>query len=167
MTLLIISAFLFVLVFGFVLVRKRYVRIVNKHSFAMEYRNKLVDLANRYFQTYEKYYSQGTLDNTLYIWLTKNVNQIQSDLGHLGTMHYMAPFQIYQISNYQIVINTLPKFRDGSIEPFDVNASDDCFIRYVGVLERSRESIEKQLRNPIIWFREGFQEMISLPLIYA
>lgn len=164
MVAIIVFAFIFILVTGFVTIRRRLNRLHTKFTFAQEYREKFIQLANSYFQTYERYFRQGTVDNELYIWLTKNVNQIQSDLGHIGTMHYMAPFQTYQISNYQIIINTLPKFRAGSIEEFDVTSSDDCLIRYLGGLEKTLTVIEKHAKNPIIWFKEGFQQVISLPL---
>ena len=62
------------------------------------------------------------------------------------------------------MINTLPKFRSGQIENFDVNSTDDCLLRYLGVIEKALISIRKKIKNPIVWFKEGFQEIISLPL---
>lgn len=164
MTTIIIFTFLFILVVGLITIIRRYKNFIDRHNFAADYRGKLIQLANKYFKNYDSWNRQGDLDGDLYMWLTKNVNKIQDDLGGLGTMHYVAPFQIYQIRNYQIIINTLPKFRTGQIENFDIHSSDDCLLRYIGVLEKVLESIKKKLKNPIAWFKEGFQEIISLPI---
>jgi hypothetical protein len=164
MTILIIVSFVLTLVLGLVTILRRSKRLIDKHEFAFEYRDKFVGLANRYFSTYEKYVQNGTVDRELYIWLTKNVNQIQSDLGHTGTMHYVGAFQRFQIPNYQVVINTLPKFRDGSVESFDVTSTEDCLIRYIGDLEIDIKALKKQIKNPVTWFKEGFQVIISIPL---
>ena len=41
---------------------------------------------------------------------------------------------------------------------------DDCLLRYIGHTEERTKTTAKNLKNPIIWFRVGFQEIISLPL---
>lgn len=153
-----------VFVIGFVQVRSRHKRVVEKIDFAGEYRNKFVEFTNKYFQTYDRYSRSGNLDGELYVWLTMNVSKIQSNLGTFGVMNYIAPFQTYSISNYQIVINTIPKFRDGSVKDFDTNSVDDCLLRYIGYLEEYSKNTLKNLKNPIVWFREGFREILSIPI---
>jgi hypothetical protein len=164
MTTIIIIAFVFILVVGLITLIRRYRKFVADHNFAVEYREKFMALTKKYFSTYDNWARQGELDSDLYMWLTKNVNRIQGDLGRLGTMHYIAAFKEYEVANYQIIINTIPKFRIGRIQEFDVSSADDCMLRYIGVMEKASDSIEKKLRNPIIWFREGFQQILSLPL---
>ncbi len=164
MSIIIIVCFILTLVLGLGTILRRSKLLIDKHQFAFEYREKFIGLANKYFSTYERYVQNGTVDRELYIWLTKNVNQIQSDLGQIGTMHYVAAFQRYQIPNYQVVLNTLPKFRDGSIENFDITSTEDCLIRYIGDLEIDIKAVRKQIKNPVTWFKEGFQIVISLPL---
>jgi hypothetical protein len=134
---------------------------MKKIDFAAEYRNKYFEFANKYFQTYDRYSNSIDFDSDLYIWLTMNVNKIQSNLGNFGRMDIIAPYQAYSVSNYQIVINTLPKFRDGSILDFDTSSVDDCLLRYIGYLEDNKQYTEKDLKNPIVWFREGFQYLLS------
>lgn len=133
------------------------------HEFAVTYRNNFIEFTNKYASNFDRYSRTGNFDYDLYTWLTKNVNKIQSDLGHIGVMNYVAPFQIYQVKNYQIIINTLPKFREGKITDFDVNACDDCLIRYSGSLEAILDKIKKRIANPFIWFKEGFQQIFNLP----
>lgn len=163
-TAIIISGILFIFFIGFVQVYNRHKKVVKKIDFADEYRNKFVEFANKYFKTHDRWSQSGDLDGELYVWLTMNVSRIQNYLGTFGIMDYIAPFQTYKVSNYQIVINTLPKFRNGSIQDFDDNSVDDSLLRYIGYLEEHSKDTLKNLRNPIVWFREGFREILSIPI---
>jgi len=163
-TTIIISGILVIFIIGFVQVYNRHNRVVKKIDFAGEYRNKFVEFANKYFKNYDRWSRSGNFDGEQYVWLTMNVSRIQNYLGTFGIMDYIAPFQTYKVSNYQIVINTLPKFRDGSIQDFDVNSVDDSLLRYIGYLEEYQKETQRNLRNPVIWFREGFREILSIPI---
>ncbi|MBX3165356.1 MAG: hypothetical protein KF900_12850 [Bacteroidetes bacterium] len=163
-TTLIILGILTVFIIGFVQVYDRHSRVVKKIDFAGEYRNKFIEFANKYFQTYDRYGRSGNLDRELYVWLTMNVSKIQSDLGTFGVMDYIAPFQTYRVSNHPIIINTIPKFRNGSVKHFDTNSVDDCLLRYIGYIEEYSKDTQKNLKNPIVWFREGFREILSIPI---
>jgi len=164
MTTIIITTLIFILIAGFVKVYKQDRNLKKDHEFAFNYRNKFVQFANNYYKGYDRWIRTGNIDSELYVWLTKNVSKMQSDVGIFGYMDYIATFQTYQISNYQIIVNTIPKFRDGLIQDLDINSVDDCLLRYLGFLEERSISTQKHLRNPIIWFRIGFQEIISIPL---
>ena len=163
-TTLIILGILTVFITGFVQVYNRHSRVVKKIDFAEEYRNKFVEFTNKYFKTYEHYSSSGDFDGELYVWLTMNVNKIQNFVGSFGVVSYKPAFQNYMINNYQIIINTIPKFREGKVKNIDVGAVDDCLLRYIGYLEENSKDTLKNLRNPIIWFREGFREILSIPI---
>ncbi len=81
-------------------------------------------------------------------------------------MDYIAPFQTYHVPNYHIILNTIPKFREGTVVNFDVNSVDDCLLRHLGHEEERIKNKEKNLRNPFIWFRWGFQEILSIPIYF-
>jgi hypothetical protein len=163
-TAIIISGILVIFIIGFVQVYNRHNRVVKKIDFAGEYRNKFVEFANKYFKTHDRWSRSGDLDGELYVWLTMNVSKIQSYVGSFGVMSYKPAFQNYMINNYQIIINTIPKFREGQVHDFDVGSVDDCLLRYIGHLEDYSEETQRNLRNPIIWFREGFRELLSIPI---
>lgn len=163
-TVLIIAGILTTFVVGFFQVYNLHSRVVKKMGFVSEYRAKFNKFTERYFETYDRWNRSGNLDGELYIWLTMNVNKIQKYLGSQGVMEYIAPFQTYKISNYQIITNTIPKFRDNSVTDFDVNSVDDCLLRYIGYLEGIINQNMENLKNPIIWFREGFREILSIPI---
>lgn len=163
-TTLIILGILTVFIIGVVQVYNRHSSVVKKIDFAVEYKNKFMEFSNKYFETYDSWRGSGEFDRQLYIWLTMNVSKIQGNLRTFGIMDYIAPFHTYRVSNYQIVINTIPKFRDGSVRDFDVNSVDDCLLRYIGYLEEYCQDTQKNLKNPIVWFREGFREVLSIPI---
>jgi len=163
-TALIITGILIVFIVGFVKVYKRHSRVAENIDFAREYREKFVDFANKYFKTFDRFNRSGDFDGEIYVWLTMNVSKIQDLVGNFGVMAYKPAFQNYMINDYLIIINTLPKFREGHVENFDFGAVDDCLLRYIGhVLDYKKDTL-RNLKNPFIWFREGFREIFSLPL---
>jgi hypothetical protein len=163
-TTIIIIGILLIFLIGFIQLFRTHSRTIKKHEFASEYRNKFIEFSNKYFEQYDRYSKSGNLDSELYVWLTKNVSKIQSNVGSFGIMSYKPAFQNYMINNYQLIINTIPKFREGQVENFDVTSVDDCLLRYIGHIEERSDGTLKNLKNPIIWFRVGFQEIISIPL---
>ena len=164
-TTIIIIGILIIIIIGFLEVYKRHSRLIENITFAREYREKFIDFANKYSKTYDRLNRSGDLDGEIYVWLTMNVNKIQDLVGNFGVMSYKPAFQNYMINNYLIILNTLPKFREGQVENFDIGAVDDCLLRYIGHLKEYKKSTLKNLKNPVIWFREGFREIFSLPLL--
>lgn len=165
MKLLIILTFCLIFTLGFIILYKTSRKNKNKFDFANEFRSRFINLTNHYFSTYDNWNRKGEIDHQEYFWLTKNVNTMQGNLGKTGVMHYMAPFQSYQIPHYQIVINTLPKLRDNTVVEFDINASDDALIRHLGILEELIIVNNAELKNPFKWFQIGFHKIMSLPLM--
>lgn len=135
-----------------------------KLSFTTEYRNQFVEFTNNFYKSYDRFDRRGEIDHEKYVWLTKNANKMQGMLGQTGLMDYIGPFQQYKISNYNIVLNTIPKFRDKAITEFDVNSVDDCLLRYIGIVEEQTNERSRQLKNPFLWLKQGFKEFFSLPI---
>ena len=160
MALIIIGVFFMVLMIGFVKILKRLNSKVSEVNFTSNYRNTFVEFTNQYLNPDNKQFN-----GEKYLWLTKNANKIQSNIGQTGMMDYIAPFRSYIIKNYQIILNTLPKFRDGSVKSFDINSVDDALIRYVGELEELEGYYRKRIKNPLMWFQEGINEILGLPLL--
>lgn len=165
MTSIIIWGLILILIIGFVSIFRDYLKFNNNHEFAHEYRNRFVTFANKYFENKNNYRERDEFDGELYVWLTKNVSKIQNEVGQFGVMDYIAPFRAYHIPHYQIIINTIPKFRERDIQSFDVNSVDDCLLRYIGFVEEEKDKTSNKLKNPIIWFKIGIQELVSIPLL--
>jgi hypothetical protein len=161
---LIIGIFILIVGIGFYTILNRLKGFQDDLKFAFEYRDKFVSFANTFLSTYNQFSHNGTVDNEKYIWLTKYVTKIQSDMGPFGIMDFIAPFQTFQVKNYQIVVNSIPKFRAQNIDKFEINSVDDSLLRYIGNLEEIINQVHKKIKNPIIWFQEGIQSILSLPL---
>jgi len=59
-------------------------------------------------------------------------NKIQYMMRHYGVVGYTPPFGKYRDTQYHVIINTLPKFRDNSLTRDDIHLVDDCLLRYLG-----------------------------------
>ena len=136
---------------------RRLKKNVAKQKFANEYREKFIEFVN------EKTKS-GTLNTELYHWLTKNSAKIQSQLGTFAVMDYKPPFANYFLRDYQLIINGIPKFRSGTENELDITSIDDSLVRYSGFIEDILSENAANLKNPIIWFREGIKNVLSLPI---
>lgn len=166
LTLIIIVGFILIAAVGFFTLFSRYEKSKNSYEFAHLYRDKFIQLANIYMKGFDSFDKFGPVDPELYTWLTKNASKIQEEVGSLGIMNYIAPYRIYQIKNYEVIINTLPKFRNHQVQNLDIHSVDDCLLRYSGIIERFINTNRTRLGNPLIWFREGFRMILSLPFYF-
>lgn len=163
MTMTGIAILLLILLVGFIKLRNSCKNLQEALKFATNYREQFHDLAIAYFQSMDRYSDSGSLNGEKYEWLTKNVEKIQRRLGMFGIIDYTAPFNKFRAPRYEVVINTIPKFRDGTVKEHDANWVDDCLLRYIGHNEEIIEERFTELRNPFIWFREGVQFVVSIP----
>jgi hypothetical protein len=161
---IIIGTFILTIGIGLYTILNKLKGFQNDLKFAFEYRDKYVSFANTFLSTYNQFSGNGTIDNEKYIWLTKYVTKIQSNMGQFGIIDLIPPFQTYHIKNYQLIVNSIPKFRAQNIDKFEINSTDDSLLRYIGNLEEIINQVQKKIKNPIIWFQEGIQSIISLPL---
>lgn len=122
-----------------------------------------MNFADKYRRNYNRFVNKA--DDDLYFWLTKNMHKIQKNVGNFGIMEYIAPHRTHSISNYALILNTLPKFRNGKVNAVEINSVDDCLLRYIGYLEDLEEENQKEIKNPIIWFRKGIFQVLSIPLL--
>ena len=155
--LLIVIGFVLIILIGFWGVYTKYSSNKEKNEFAEDYRHNFVSFANKY--------NKNDFDNELYVWLTKNIDKIQTEIGIYGLSDYKPPHSNRIIRDYPIILNTVPQFREGRAHEFDIGSVNDSLLRYLGVLEIHRENKLKELKNPLIWFRTGFQKVISLPIL--
>jgi len=146
-----------ILIIGFVKIKKNIIKIKKDYEFIFDYRTKFIVLSNNYFK------DKGNFDEKIYIWLTMNADRVQRLLGSCGEMDYIAPFKIYTYYKYKIILNTLPKFKNCTIAPFDINSMDDSLLRYLGIIDGRIGILTKKLKNPIIWAKTGFQQIFSIP----
>jgi hypothetical protein len=157
----IILGFVSILLIGFLNLFSNLKLLVRRLEFLSEYRNKFIQLSNFYFSSH--YAAARTYEPELYTWLTLNSNKAQRDIGSFGVGAFIAPFQSYKITNYQFIINSLPKFRDGHIHQNEVTTVDQALLRCIGYLREIEEGLRRDIRNPVKWFQFGVKYILSLP----
>lgn len=164
MTTIIIILLITITFLGFVLTHREVNKLNSQFDFTNEFRNKFVELSNKYYENYDTYSRSGEVDNELYHWLTKNSIRMQGELGRYGIIEYIGPFRSYVVKHYEVILNTLPKYREGKVQEFDANTCDDTLIRYLGLLEESINKANKKIKNPFIWFQKGIRTLLSFPI---
>ena len=127
-----------------------------RHSFAVGYLNKF-----REFST--SYLLHQNFDSELYEWLTYNSVEMQIQLGNNGIIAYRPAFANYMINGYQIIVNTLPTVRTGTVHRADIAMVDDSLMRHIGRLEATMNRIRKKIFNPLLWLRVGIQNILTIP----
>ena len=132
--------------------------LVKKREFLIEYYNK--------FEKFVEDYPNKEIDGEVYAWLTRNVTRIQRELGIHGVMEmYKKACSSCYLSNYAIIINTLPDIIRRTAHKNDILSCFECMTRYLGVLEERTNLLVSQILNPLVWLREGVKLILLLPLI--
>ena len=131
---------------------------------------KYYNFSDEFFDKLEIYIKSNGQDNVSYSWLVSKSSKMQKYIGFFGIMQYKPAYQNYIINNYQLIINGLSELRQYYEAPYSIQLANqmaqtlqEALIRYIGTLEDSKEIYLAQLKNPIVWFREGIQIMIGLP----
>ncbi|MCB0647477.1 MAG: hypothetical protein KDC49_12500 [Saprospiraceae bacterium] len=148
------------LILASIIGRTKYKKKITKQEkdllFIEDYRNKFVLLSNEYLKS-------STVNNLIFNELNEKSNKAQVVLGVKGYVQYQAPFSFQLIQNYPIIINTIPKFRTGNIEKFDINSCDSILGSKIGII-KDRISTLKEDDNLKNWFQTGSAWILSIPL---
>jgi hypothetical protein len=98
---------------------------------------------------------------------------MQRELGGHGIMAmFKPPFANVEYRDYQVVVNMLPEYRQAAGDfilqrnqaPQYASAIRDVLVRYSGVLSEAQEDVRGELRNPLVWFREGVRAILATPV---
>lgn len=130
------------------------------------------ELANTFLEELKKYWNSGGSDMGSYGWLLHRSNKIQNLMGSQGIMHgYKPPYQDVMYRHYPIILNMLPELRSAledeilsrNVAHQYANALQEAVLRFIGSVDDQIEETEKELRNPVKWFREGVREVVAFP----
>lgn len=144
---------------GFFATLRRLSRIVERQEFLGEFAGRFV-----------RYVNGGAQDEALYVELTQRVNRMQRELGHHGIMAmYQPPFASYAFRDYQIIVNMLPQYRQAANDeilrrsqaPQYADALRDVLVRYSGSLQELEADARRDLKSPLVWFREGVRRLLD------
>lgn len=134
-----------------------------KLDFLREFQNKFTKLANTMDFT-ANFGTSYSLDHQLYNWLSRNSVKAQKLVGWHGIGDVIAPFQIWKARNYQFIINTIPKLREGMVHYNEITMVDDCLTRCIGDEEEAEQDLMRDLKNPIKWLQHGVRLVIGFPV---
>lgn len=133
-----------------------------KAEFLREYRNNFVDFVNKFSQGG---YAGKTIDQELYNWLALNASKAQRIAGTIAKGHYTAPFRAYTVSNYEFIINTIPKFRaEAHLHETEITFIDDILMMAIGEYQEDVDHYRKEIKNPFKWFKYGIRFIMKLPI---
>lgn len=154
----IVFAFVLIFITGLIINIKGLKNLKGEYDFIIEYRNKFIELANQFN-------SSQSLDNGLYLWLVSKSIKAQNILGRLGVVHYTGSYlRPYSVPNYEMISNTIPQIRMGSVHQNELLTCEDLMVRFLGHQEELIQKSFKNLKNPIIWFQLGIQFYLAFPL---
>lgn len=161
-------AVILICIIGFVKICIIIRRVINKRLFGIEFMNKFREFSNKLFQ--------DNLDNELYQWLKLNSSKIQKQVNIYGiSCDYRPAGANYMIKGYQIILNgisnMLTEYRQFSGLGFgrsmlqdEATSIDDTLLTYIGELDSEYEEVFLEVKNPLIWLREGVRAIVVLPI---
>jgi hypothetical protein len=163
--LLALVALLGLVVVGFARLRHRRSELVEDVKFGAEFMEHL-----------QVFFRSRGKDNAAYAWLTQNSLRMQRELGAFGWLTaYRRPFDSI-VHNHAAVITTLLPELYGELNnvgysgPNEIAVAQmqqtlqEVIIRHGGLLQERDQAIVRDLRNPVIWFREGVRAVVYLPV---
>lgn len=161
-----------IIVIGLAIVLKDWFEHKKKLNFTSDYINKFREFGN---ELYSNHFNQ-----TNYEWLKMKSFKMQSLSGDFGVARTYKPTGAnYYLKGYQIIINGLTEVKNiyqrmsgtyGGLNfewqmlQESLGMIDDTLLSYIGFLENKSEQKLKAIRNPVTWFREGIQFIVTLPI---
>tara|TARA_R110001599_G_scaffold352834_1_gene588735 strand:+ start:7173 stop:7838 length:666 start_codon:yes stop_codon:yes gene_type:complete len=143
-----------------------------KQAFELKKLNADAAFAGNFLEKLKSYWESGGRDGEAYTWLIHRSYKMQANLGAIGILEgYSPPYQNVMYRQYPIVLNVLPELRrvlgdellSKHLAEDYVHLLRDTCIRSLGVIDDRQESLSKDLKNPVIWFRTGIRDLMALP----
>jgi hypothetical protein len=142
--------------------------------------NDRIDYTNEFINKYREFSNglyQQNMNEELYQWLRLRSSKMQIMLGNFGIASmYKPPFSNIAYNDYQIVVNGLSEIRkeyvmvNSNLSYQNLNELirivDDCLVSFLGFLQDEHQDILTNLKNPIIWLREGIRSIVIFPVAF-
>ena len=159
-------------IIGFIDLIFSYRSLMSKKNFSIEFVNKYREFCTGLFRK--------NLNEELYQWLRLKCSRMQTIMGSYGIASiYQPPFSNIIYRNHQIIVNGLSEIRKEYSMLDDLGSSltyrnleemarmiDDCIILYIGSLEDVEKDLISEMKNPLIWFREGIRFIVLIPISF-
>ena len=137
--------------------------------------HKEIDLVKDFLVRLGRLFDGNELNADEYTWLIRRSPKVQSTLGHYGIAHSFSPAYSNQLySNYPLILNGIPAIRREAVGRRITRRAEmigeyvalihEAIFRFIGSSEDELAKLQAQLKNPIIWLREGMSTILLLPL---
>lgn len=140
--------------------------------------NKILNDFGDKFNKLNQSINTNNFDNNIYSILMRKSEEIQDLLGHHGIIAtYQASRYDHIYYNYQVIVNEIPKIRHNysNLSNFtnigsscigdSINLIEDSLLKKSGGIEKLNNIYTKELKNPLIWLRNGIQFVVTLPIL--
>jgi len=123
-----------------------------------------------YIGVFTSYMQSRGADNQAYGALIERSLRIQELLGDVGVMAlYVAPFGRHTVRNYPIILNAVPEMhrefgQSYSGQSHHSHLVGETLVRFMGWSADQIGDKQRELRNPVVWFREGVATLLLLPV---
>lgn len=161
-----------VCIFGFIKVFLSKRESENEKNFAISYLNKYREFSNDLIK--------DNYNSDTYEWLKLNSAKMQTQMGEYGIAQaYKPAFSDLIYHNYQVIVNGISRIRDlhrqvgtigvrsglGANVLYDeISGIDDMLLTYIGAKDNHVSNKVKEMKNPIVWLREGVRTVVTLPI---
>ena len=142
--------------------------ILNALRFGLGLENASTDFQ----RTFRNWSNSGRQDYRAYEKLIGNSAKIQNEMGDYGLMARLVD-RGTEYRNYPVILNALPTIKNLHVNnKFGMETErinwftervDEALIRYRSAISDRQSALRSQLRNPIIWLREGTRLLLALP----
>lgn len=149
-----------------------YYNVLKRNNFSFDYINNFRKFGSQLVE-------QEHFDSENYQWLMMNSSKMQTMMGSYGiASSYKPPFANFMYNNYQLVVNGIREIKDNfqraagsyglSFEKRwvieSINIVDDALLTFVGAIGDVLDEAKKDLKNPLIWLREGVRFIVTSPI---
>lgn len=128
-----------------------------------------VEFTANFLEKLKAYATSNGQDMQAYSELVFNQYKMQAILGPFGILSFREPYSGIIHQRYHLIPNHLLSLRDAFLNDngYQIQSYHDQLVQtllgYMGYLNQVDEGIYKNLRNPLIWFREGVKSLLFMP----
>jgi hypothetical protein len=166
-----ISIVILIFIIGFVKTVLACRATIINHDFAIEYMNKYREFCSPLYQ--------NTFNGDKYQWLKMNSSKMQRLMGSFGIAAvYKPPGANHIFRNYEMLVNGISGIResytqmasgygldlDRRILHETISMIDDMLLTFIGAADNLVDEAQKELKNPLIWLREGVRFIVTSPI---
>jgi len=160
-----------IIVIGFVKTVATLRTTVKNENFAIEFMNNYRDFCSPLFQ--------NTFNGDKYQWLKMKSTKMQTLMGSFGIASvYKPPGANHYFRNYEIIVNGISGIRENYSEMVNsysldlerrilqevISTIDDVLLTFIGAAEGWVNEAQKEVKNPLIWLREGVRFVVTSPI---